>query len=75
MKIEFIYTDQDGVDNTRVEVTCSSDFLDTVVEKFKDFLLHIGHHPENVDRVTFVEKDDLQALPQVQQLDMSKDNE
>lgn len=68
-KIAFIYTEPYG--RITVALETESEELHALVQDFKDFLLHVGHHPENVERVVFFEKEDRQALPM--QLDMFKD--
>ena len=61
--IQFILKQQ-SYDEQDVTVTVSTrlEHLDAVIEAFKTFLLHVGHHPDNIERIVFQEKQ--QGLPQ-----------
>lgn len=58
--ITFKYTEP----HNRVTVTLEteSEHLHALVQDFKDFLEHLGHHPDNIERITFEERQ--QGLPQ-----------
>ncbi len=66
MTIQFIYSNDEP--QVYIEVRVDEEHLDAVVESFRAFLLHIGHHPDNVERVQVVGREETQALPQ--QLDL-----
>ncbi len=57
MTIKFIFTqDACAVDELHAvytELRTEAEHVEAVVEAFKSFLLHIGHHPDNVDAITF----------------------
>ncbi len=56
--ITFKHTDIHSDDRTQVvgEVSTTSDYLGSVLDSFKTFLLHVGHSPSNIERITFEEK-------------------
>ncbi len=62
--ITFKYTDEHyGTDSVSLEVTTTHEHLEGVVEAFKTFLSHVGHHPKNVERVTLVGPEERQGIP------------
>lgn len=64
MTIKFTYEDPQMTEygtGVRLEVQTDHEHLDGLVESFKRFLLHVGHHPNNIARVAFEERQ--QALP------------
>jgi len=64
---------EDNATDVVLEVATARDHLDGVVEAFKTFLIHVGHHPDNVERVVVLEPETRQALPHVRQLDLFED--
>ncbi len=64
--ITFKYTDdhQDEYGTgVSLEVTTPHEHLDGVVEAFKTFLVHVGHHPTNVERVVLQGPEKHSGLP------------
>lgn len=63
--ITFKYTDTaHDYHDVCLELTTRAEHLEGVVESFKSFMLHVGHHYANVERVVYEEKEGLQGLPQ-----------
>lgn len=63
--IKFTYTDDQHEEyglGIKVEVDTAHEHLDKIVETFKTFLIHLGHHPDNVRRVRYEERQ--QGFPQ-----------
>ncbi len=71
--ITFKYEDGGSSTVVSVEVRTETEFLDALVEHFRTFLTHIGHHPDNVERVVLREKEGRQGLPQ--QLELFPDED
>ncbi len=61
MTIQFIYSNEEP--QVYVEARTDEEHLDAVVESFRAFLLHIGHHPDNVERVQVVGREETQGFP------------
>jgi hypothetical protein len=57
--ITFKYNEE----RTSVTHICDTAHLDGIVEDFRTFLHHIGHHPENVERVVLQGREEKQGLP------------
>lgn len=71
--ITFKYTDTvNGHYDVSVEVKAHGEHLEAIVDSFRSFLTHIGHHHENVERVVYEEKG-RQGLPA--QLEMFLEDE
>jgi hypothetical protein len=62
--IQFILKQQ-FYDEQDVTVTVSThlEHLDGVVNAFKTFLIHIGHHPANIERVVLQGPEEREGLP------------
>ncbi len=69
--ITFKYDDGGSSTIVAVEVRTETEHLDALVEHFRTFLTHIGHHPENVARVVVQGREERQALPK--QMDLFDD--
>lgn len=67
-KVAFTFTDQDGFTGTLIEVSTNHEHLEGVVEGFKTFLIHMGHHPDNVERVVLQGPEKRQGLPMQMEL-------
>ena len=75
MTIKFTYTDIQHDENgagVKVEVETNHEHLDKVVEQFKMFMHHVGHHPDNVGRIVVEEREGRQGLPQQLELPLSR---
>ena len=74
MKITFTYEDEHEDDRgvSRIEVTTTSEYLDTAVERFKAFLIHVGHHHGNVERIALSPREDKQGFPQQLELPLTR---
>ena len=64
--IEFKYSDITGDDGgtAHVSVETSASHLGAVVSLFKQFLLHVGYHQDNVNDILYVGEEKRQGLPQ-----------
>ncbi len=60
-------------DNVNVEVTTLHQHLEGVLEAFKTFLVHVGHHPTNIERIVLQGPEERQGLPV--QLDLFDDED
>ncbi len=71
--IQFILKQQ-SFDEQDVTVTVSThlEHLEGVVEAFKTFLHHVGHHPTNIERIVLQGPEERQGLPQ--QLELFPDD-
>lgn len=49
-KIVFTFDDSEGCN---VTVETDADHMEAVLEKFKQFLIHVGYHPENVENIDY----------------------
>jgi hypothetical protein len=67
--IQFILKQQ-SYDEQDVMVTVSThlEHLDGVVNAFKTFLIHVGHHPANVERVVLQGPEEREGLPMQMEL-------
>lgn len=54
-RIKFIYKYNDLKTIVSFDPDCS---IDQLLEKFKDFCLAIGHHPDNVKQIQLIEGDE-----------------
>lgn len=75
MTIKFTYTDTPHDEygaGVRLEVETNHEHLEGVIESFKRFLTHVGHHPDNVGRVVFEESEGRNGLPQQLELPLSR---
>lgn len=61
-----IFNYHDRLGQVSVEVRCHAEHLEAIIADFRTFLLHVGHHPNNIERITFEERQ--QGFPQ--QLDL-----
>ncbi len=64
--ITFKYTDEFAEDHgvgVALEVKTAHEHLDGVVEAFKTFLIHVGHHPTNIARIVLQGPEERQGLP------------
>ncbi len=59
MTIKFIYTDN----GTYLEVQTEALHIGDVVDEFRLFLMHVGYHSANIERVQLVGEERTQALP------------
>lgn len=69
--ITFKYTqgsNLSGDDEVTAQVVTIHEHLDGVVEAFKTFLIHVGHHPDNVERVVLQGPEERQGLPMQMEL-------
>ncbi len=68
MTIKFIYTEAPGQGAgdhaVYTELQTEAAHLNAVIEAFKSFLLHIGHHPDNVDAITMPSFSERQGFTQ-----------
>ncbi len=69
-KVTFTFTDQDGYTATQIEVSPHHEHIEGAVEAFKTFLIHMGHHPDNVERVVLQGPEERQGLPMQMELDL-----
>ncbi len=55
-----------------LQVTTTHDHINGLVDAFKTFLHHVGHHPTNIERIVLQGPEERQGLPQ--QLDLFPDH-
>jgi hypothetical protein len=69
--ITFKYTDEHHDEygtGVNLSVTTTHEHLDGVVNVFKTFLIHVGHHPANVERVVLQGPEEREGLPMQMEL-------
>ncbi len=67
---KYTYESDQPSDDITVQVATNHEHLDGVVNAFKTFLIHVGHHPANVERVVLQGPEEREGLPMQMELDL-----